>query len=101
MPVWLPEEGAVFADDIVFTERLLDVLNFTNSADWLEAFEAMAALGPLHVVPGHGDPTTQKRARADTYDYLVNLRDRIREHIDAGGAIIESVEVDRNIFSNT
>ncbi|MEO3479208.1 MBL fold metallo-hydrolase [Phaeobacter sp. CAU 1743] len=91
--VWLPEESVVFVGDIVFTERLLGVLDFSSSACWLEAFEAIAALEPLHVVPGHGDPTTLERARADTYDYLANLRDRMRAHIDAGGDIIGSVEV--------
>lgn len=96
--VWLPEERVVFAGDIVFTERLLGVLDVSNSAGWLEAFEAMAALSPLHVVPGHGDPATLERARADTYDYLANLRDRMRAHIDAGGDIIGSVEVDQAAF---
>lgn len=98
--VWLPEERVVFAGDIVFTERLLGVLDFSSSAGWLEAFDAMAARAPLHVVPGHGDPTTLERARADTYDYLVNLRDRMRAHIDTGGDIIGSVEVDQAAFSH-
>jgi len=98
--VWLPDERVVFAGDIVFTERLLGVLEFSISAGWLEAFEAMAALAPLHVVPGHGDPTTLDRARAETYDYLANLRDRMRAHIDAGGDIIGSVEVDQAAFSH-
>lgn len=97
--VWLPAERVVFAGDIVFTERLLGVLEFSSSAGWIEAFEMMAALDPLHVVPGHGAPTTLERARADTYDYLVNLRERMREHIDAGGDIIGSVGVDQSAFA--
>lgn len=97
--VWLPDERVVFTGDIVFTERLLGVLEFSSSAGWVAAFEAMAALDPLHVVPGHGDPTTLERARADTYDYLINLRDRMREYIDAGGDIIGSVSVDQSAFS--
>ncbi len=98
--IWLPEERVVFAGDIVFTERLLGVREFSSSAGWLEAFEAVAALAPLRVVPGHGDPTTLERARADTYDYLVNLRDRMRAHLDAGGDIIGSVEVDQSSFAD-
>lgn len=98
--VWLRDAGVAFAGDIVFTERLLGVLEFSSSAGWLTAFEAIAALDPLHVVPGHGDPTTLDRARADTYDYLVNLRDRMREHIDAGGDAIGSVRVDQSTFSH-
>ncbi|MFW5698835.1 MAG: MBL fold metallo-hydrolase [Planctomycetota bacterium] len=98
--VWLPEERVVFTGDIVFTERLLGVLEFSSSAGWVEAFEAMAALDPLHVVPGHGAPDTLERATTDTYDYLVNLRDRMRDHIDAGGDIIGSVDVDQSAFAH-
>jgi glyoxylase-like metal-dependent hydrolase (beta-lactamase superfamily II) len=96
--VWLPEERVVFAGDIVFTERLLGVLDVSSSAGWLEAFEALAALEPLHVVPGHGSPTTLETARAETYDYLVNLRGEMRDYIDDGGDIIGSVEVDQSAF---
>ncbi|TCO72454.1 MBL fold metallo-hydrolase [Rhodovulum euryhalinum] len=98
--VWLPEARVVFAGDIVFAERLLGVLEFSSSAGWIEAFAAMAALGPLHVVPGHGDPTTLDRARADTYDYLVTLRERMRAHIDAGGDILGSVAVEQSAFAH-
>jgi ArsR family metal-binding transcriptional regulator len=40
-----------------------------------------------------------KVARADTYDYLMNLREKIAEHIDKGGDIISSVAVDQSRFS--
>lgn len=98
--VRLPAERVVFAGDIVFTERLLGVLEFSQSKGWVEAFDAMAALDPLQVVPGHGAPTTLERATTDTYDYLVNLRDRMREYIDAGGDIIGSVDVDQSAFAH-
>ena len=97
--VWLPDEEVVFTGDIVFTERLLGVLEVSNAAGWIASFEAIEALDPEHVVPGHGDPTTLAKARADTYDYLVNLREKIRAHIDGGGDIIGSVDVDQSAFS--
>ena len=81
-------------------ERLLGVLSYSNSKNWLAAFEALAALEPEHVVPGHGHATTLDRARAETYDYLVNLRRQMRAHIDAGGDMIGAVEVDQSAFSN-
>ncbi len=98
--VWLPDDKVVFAGDIVFTERLLGVLEVSNSAGWMASFEAIEALDPVHVVPGHGDPTTLAKAKADTYDYLANLRDKIRAHIDDGGDIIGSVDVDQSAFSH-
>jgi glyoxylase-like metal-dependent hydrolase (beta-lactamase superfamily II) len=96
--VWLASRDTVFAGDIVFTERILGVLEQSRSSGWLEAFESLAALEPAHVVPGHGRATTLETAKADTYDYLVNLRDRIGEHIEAGGDMITSVEVDQSAF---
>lgn len=97
--VWLPDEKVAFSGDIVFTERMLGVLEVSNSSGWIASFEAMAAMKPEHVVPGHGAPTTLEKAKADTYDYLVNLREKMREHIDNGGDIITSVDVDQSAFT--
>jgi len=50
-------------------------------------------------VPGHGPATTLDRARADTYDYLMNLRVQIGALIEAGGDIIAAPSVDQSAFS--
>lgn len=97
--VWLPDSGVIFTGDIVYVGRIAGVMEFSNSAAWLEAFAAIEALDPAHLVPGHGPATTLATAQADTRDYLVNLRARIGEHIDAGGDIIGSVEVDQSAFA--
>lgn len=97
--VWIPGSETVFAGDIVYVGRVLGVMDFSNSADWLEAFEAIDALNPKHLVPGHGPATTLEVARADTYEYLVNLRTQIGEHIESGGDIIGSVDVDQSAFT--
>lgn len=97
--VWVPSESAVFTGDIVYTERLLGVTPVSDTITWIESFEAIAALNPDHVIPGHGNPTDLLSASADTYDYLVNLRERMAEHIDAGGDIIGSVHVDQSAFT--
>ena len=98
--VWLPQKNTVFTGDIVYVERLLGVLEFSSIANWPKAFEAIAALNPDHLVPGHGGPTTLARAKAETYDYLMNLRSKMKAHIDAGGDIIGSVAVDQAAFSH-
>jgi len=97
--VWLAQKKTVFSGDVVFTERLLGVLEDSSIAGWPKAFEAMAALAPEHVVPGHGHATTLKRATADTYDYLMNLRRKMAAYIEGGGDIIGSVKVDQSAFS--
>lgn len=98
--VWMPAESVVFTGDIVFVGRLLGVLDVSDSAGWLESFAAVEALEPAHVVPGHGPATTLDRPRAETRDYLAALRDVIGRHIEAGGDIIGSVEVDQSAFAD-
>lgn len=97
--VWLPQARTVFTGDIVYVGRILGVMEFSDSAEWLESFAAIEALDPAHLVPGHGPATTLAQAQADTRDYLVNLRTRMQNHIDEGGDIIGSVDVDQSAFA--
>ncbi|MEO1948944.1 MBL fold metallo-hydrolase [Thioclava sp.] len=96
--VWLPAEKVMFTGDIVFVGRILGVLDMSSSSGWVEAFEAMAAYEPAHVVPGHGPATDLATATKDTYDYLTNLRSQMADYIDQGGDIIGSVNVDQSQF---
>jgi glyoxylase-like metal-dependent hydrolase (beta-lactamase superfamily II) len=98
--VWLEDTKTVFTGDIVYVGRVLGVMDFSSSPDWIEAFEAVAALEPVHLIPGHGPATTLKMATADTYDYLVNLRTQIGAHIEEGGDIIGAVKVDQSGFAH-
>ncbi len=97
--VWVPSKDTVFTGDIVYVDRLLGVGPQSNARSWISVFEALAATGAAHVVPGHGRATDMATATADTYDYLVNLRTRMAEFIDGGGDIIGSVNVDQSAFS--
>ena len=83
--VWLPELRVMFTGDIVYTERMLSISDVSHSANWIRAFETMAAYKPLHVVPGHGSATTLAKARKDTYEYLVFLRQLVQKYIKQGG----------------
>lgn len=98
--VWVPDRDTVFTGDIVYVERILGVGEQSSISGWPSAFEAIAALGPAHVVPGHGAPTTLARARGDTYEYLINLRARIAELIEAGGDIMAAPGVDQSAFAH-
>lgn len=97
--VWAPAQATVFTGDIVYVERILGVGDQSSIAEWPAAFEAMAATGAVHVVPGHGHVTTMARARADTFDYLTNLRARIAALIEDGGDIIAAPLVDQSAFA--
>lgn len=98
--VWLEAKDVMFTGDIVYVERILGNGSQSNAKSWIEVFEAMAELGPAHVVPGHGHATTIDRARADTYDYLVNLRTQIGDLIENGGDITDAPKIDQSAFSS-
>jgi glyoxylase-like metal-dependent hydrolase (beta-lactamase superfamily II) len=97
--VWVPDRDVVFTGDIVYVERILGVGDQSSIAEWPAAFEAIEATGAAHVVPGHGHATTMQRARADTYDYLMNLRAQMRTLLDEGGDIMDAPAVDQSAFA--
>jgi glyoxylase-like metal-dependent hydrolase (beta-lactamase superfamily II) len=98
--VWLPDSQIMFTGDIVYVERILGVMEFSSSREWIESFEAMAAHKPKVIVPGHGPATDLATATHDTYDYLMNLRTRIAAHIDDGGDILGAVDIDQSAFAH-
>jgi glyoxylase-like metal-dependent hydrolase (beta-lactamase superfamily II) len=96
--VWLPDRKVVFTGDIVYVERMLAVSEFSASKTWIGAFEAIAALDPEHVVPGHGRPTDLATARADTYDYLVFLRHAVADFREQARGIENIGALDQSRF---
>jgi len=96
--VWLPQLGVVFAGDIVFTERMLGILEFSNSKSWVKAYESMAAFKPTHIIPGHGHATNLAKANKDTLDYLVDLRKGVADFMDAGKDISEIGKLDQSKY---
>lgn len=99
--VWLPNQSLVISGDMAFHERMLPIFEDTITADWLDTWNtAFEPLGATYVIPGHGHPTNMDQVRRYTKDYLVWLRERIREHIDAGGDLAGSYYVDQSPYSN-
>ncbi len=96
--IWVPEKKTVFTGDIVYTERILGIGSQSNSGTWIEVFNEMAKLNATRVVPGHGKATDMAKAKADTLDYLVNLRTVMAAYMEDGGEIIKSVDVDQSKF---
>ncbi|MCA1300812.1 MBL fold metallo-hydrolase [Stappia indica] len=97
--VWVPARDTVFTGDIVYVERILGVGEQSSITHWPDAYLAVEATGAAHVVPGHGGPTTMERARADTYDYLMNLRAQIGALLDDGCDILAAPRVDQAAFT--
>jgi glyoxylase-like metal-dependent hydrolase (beta-lactamase superfamily II) len=98
--VWLPEQRVVFSGDVVYVGRMLGVLPHSNSRHWIEAFETMAALEPVTIIPGHGPPADLARARGDSLDYLVFLRETVGAFMENGGDITQIGTLDQARFAH-
>lgn len=99
--VWLPDQSLVISGDMAFHERLLPIFDDTMTADWLETWDTeFEALNATYVIPGHGHPTNMDQVRRYTKDYLVYLRGKIGEHLDAGGLLDDAYYVDQSPFQH-
>ena len=98
--IYLPQHKIVFSGDIAYGERMLGVIDVSDSASWVEVFTAMAELDSNHVIPGHGKPSTIETLTAQSYDYLVHLRTAVGAFIDDGGELTDIRQVDQSKFSH-
>lgn len=99
--VWLPEQSLVISGDMAFHERMLPIFADTIAKDWIETWDMhFEALGATYVIPGHGHPTNMAQVRRYTRDYLIFLRARIAEHLDAGGDLADAYYVDQSPYAH-
>lgn len=66
--VWLPQKQVLFSGDVVYVDRLLGVLPFSQTKPWLATFAEIERLSPARIVPGHGRVTDLPQAQAETRD---------------------------------
>ena len=97
--VWLPDKDVIITGDMAFHERLLPIFEDTITADWLDSWERFAALKVTHVIPGHGGPTSMAEVTKYTRDYLVYLRGKVRELLDADGSLKDAYDVDQSPYA--
>ena len=75
--VWLPRQKVAVTGDLVFVDRLLGVLPWSNVKNVQRAFRALATLQPARIVPGHGRVCDLAQAQRETGDYYAFLADTI------------------------
>ncbi len=84
MLVYLPATGVVFTGDVVYTDRILGLHPVSSTKTWVASFEALEALNPTVVVPGHGRVSTLAQAQRDTGNLLRALRAHMGQAVEAG-----------------
>lgn len=90
--VWLPKTGVVFTGDVVYVDRILGLHPVSKTKTWLQSFEALEALNPRVVVPGHGRVTTLAQAQKDTGALLKALRAHMGQAVEAGTDLATAVK---------
>ncbi len=80
--VWLPRDGVLFSGDLIYVDRLLGVLPFSHTGNWIASFAAMEALQPKRIIPGHGAVTNLPKAQRESRDYLQHLATHMRRAVD-------------------
>ena len=99
--VWIPQWSMMIAGDMAFHERMPPIFEGTCTSCWIETWEtAFAPMQPTYVIPGHGHPTNLAQVERYTRDYLVYLRGKIGEHLDAGGDLTEAYYVDQSPYAH-
>lgn len=99
--VWIPEWSMMVAGDIAFHERMPPIFEGTCTSCWVETWDtALMPLAPTYVIPGHGHPTNLAQVTRYTRDYLLDLREKIAAHLDAGGDLAGAYYVDQARWSH-
>ncbi|MEW9530189.1 MBL fold metallo-hydrolase [Microbispora sp. NPDC049125] len=80
--VHVPDAGVLFAGDLLFIGGT-PVMWAGPAASWIAACDAMIALGPEVIVPGHG-PVTTVEGVLEMRAYLEHVDRQAREAFDAG-----------------
>ncbi|MES9855172.1 MAG: MBL fold metallo-hydrolase [Sedimenticola sp.] len=90
--VWMPEQRLVFTGDLVYVDRMLGIQQVTSVKAWQGSFNALKALEPLHVVPGHGAACDLAKAQRETGDYLDWLVAEVGTAIEEWQELSETVD---------
>jgi len=99
--VWIPKSHTLFSGDLIFTDRLLGILPFSNSKDWLASVMEIEKLKPKVIIPGHGKVSDLTQARHDTKDYLLLLRNHMRKAYAAGSDLQTAIDtLDQSAFQH-
>ncbi|NNJ91162.1 MAG: MBL fold metallo-hydrolase [Gammaproteobacteria bacterium] len=97
--IWLPDHKIMFTGDIVYMDRMLRIGSMSAHKSWISVFKSMADKQPEVVVAGHGHPASLAKAKADTHDYLVFLRQAVMDFIDEGNGMEDIAKIDQSQFS--
>ncbi len=87
--VYIPAYSTIFVGDIVFNNRLPS-LRDGNILEWIKELDQIKAMKLQYIIGGHG-ANTDATSLDFTYNYLVELRDKVAKAIEDGKDIEDAV----------
>ena len=98
--VHIPQDNVVYAGDILYSGRLLAVVDGGNVGSWLKVFDALKQYGDVTFVPGHGKPGKLTAFEFSTRDYLSLLHSHMSKAAEQGKTPTEAIKsLDQTRFS--
>lgn len=82
--VHIPSDKFVFAGDVLYSGRLPAVLEDSDTAAWLRAWDKLKGFGRVTFVPGHGRPAALSAFSFSTREYLQAIYDHMNKAVDQG-----------------
>ena len=99
--LWLPDKKLAITGDLAFHQRLLPVFEETDTGAWIETWAKFEALQPTHIIPGHGEPTTDINVLTRyTHDYLAYMRKQVQQLLDDGGTLQDAYNIDQSAYAH-
>lgn len=90
--IHLPDEGVLFAGDVLYTERMVGIHPWSDPEGKISNLETVLELAPALVVPGHGAATDPATAWASSGHYLQRLVAEVKAGIADWETLDETVE---------
>jgi len=99
--LWMPNKKIAISGDMAFHQRLLPVMEHTDTAGWINTWDKFIALKPEIIIPGHGSATTEINELIKyTRDYLVYMREQIEKVLDDDGGEQAAYKIDQSAYSH-
>ena len=98
--VHIPGDKIVYAGDILYSGRMLSVIEGSNIRQWIQTFEYLKRFTGATFIPGHGKPGPLSAFEKSTYQYLLLLDAHMTKMVAEEKGMQESIlRLDQSSFS--
>lgn len=88
----VPGDKVVYAGDVLCGGRLLGVLDVSDTAHWIKAYDGLRRFAGYTFIPGHGRPGPLATFERPTYGYLTDLYRHMLKAAKAGVGLDRAVK---------